>query len=47
METQELFDRLEQSIARYDLLRHPFYQTWGQGELTRFNAERNPICPSR
>jgi len=35
MQIQEFFDRLEKSIARYDLLRHPFYQAWSRGELTR------------
>jgi len=35
MEIQEFFDQLEQSIAHYDLLRHPFYQAWSRGELTR------------
>jgi pyrroloquinoline-quinone synthase len=34
MEVQEFFDQLEQSIAHYDLLRHPFYQAWSRGELT-------------
>jgi pyrroloquinoline-quinone synthase len=35
MEMQQFFDRLRQSIAEYDLLRHPFYQAWSRGELTR------------
>lgn len=26
---------LESRIAKYDLLRHPFYQAWSMGELTR------------
>lgn len=26
--------RLDESIAVYDLLRHPFYQAWSRGELT-------------
>jgi pyrroloquinoline-quinone synthase len=26
---------LENRIAKYDLLRHPFYQAWSKGELTR------------
>jgi len=34
----------EQEIAKYDLLRHPFYQAWSAGELTkedlRFYAEQ-------
>jgi len=35
MEIQEFFDRLQQSIARYDLLRHSFYEAWAQGSLIR------------
>jgi pyrroloquinoline-quinone synthase len=35
MEIEDFFDQLEQLIARYDLLRHPFYQAWSRGELTR------------
>jgi pyrroloquinoline-quinone synthase len=35
MEIQEFFERLAQSIAQYDLLRHPFYQAWTRGSLTR------------
>ncbi|HEY3987790.1 MAG TPA: CADD family putative folate metabolism protein [Acidobacteriaceae bacterium] len=31
----EFFARLDARIARYDLLQHPFYQAWSQGELTR------------
>jgi pyrroloquinoline-quinone synthase len=34
MEVQEFFDRLQQSIAQYDLLRHPFYEAWTRGSLT-------------
>jgi pyrroloquinoline-quinone synthase len=35
MNTTELFEQLEVSIARYDLLCHPFYKAWAAGELTR------------
>ena len=35
MDTDEFFGRLEDCIARYDLLRHPFYQAWSRGALTR------------
>ncbi len=35
MVTDEFFGRLDDCIARYDLLRHPFYQAWSQGVLTR------------
>jgi pyrroloquinoline-quinone synthase len=35
MEIQEFFDQLDECIRRYDLLRHPFYQAWSRGDLTR------------
>jgi pyrroloquinoline-quinone synthase len=35
MSTNEIFDRLESTIAKYDLLCHPFYRAWAAGELTR------------
>ena len=35
MDTTQFFDRLEASIAKYDLLCHPFYRAWAAGELTR------------
>lgn len=35
METTRFFQELEASIARYDLLCHPFYRAWAAGELTR------------
>lgn len=34
MTTEQFLHQLDQRIARYDLLRHPFYQAWGQGELS-------------
>ena len=35
MNTAEFFEQLEASIAKYDLLCHPFYRAWAAGELTR------------
>jgi pyrroloquinoline-quinone synthase len=35
MTTTQFFERLEASIAKYDLLCHPFYKAWAAGELTR------------
>jgi len=35
MNTTQFFERLEASIARHDLLCHPFYKAWSAGELTR------------
>lgn len=35
MNTAEFFEQLEARIAKYDLLRHPFYEAWAAGELTR------------
>ena len=35
MNTAEFFEKLESSIAKYDLLCHPFYRAWAAGELTR------------
>lgn len=35
MNTTQFLDQLEASIARYDLLYHPFYRAWAAGELTR------------
>lgn len=31
----ELWARIEDTMTRYDLLKHPFYQAWSKGELTR------------
>jgi pyrroloquinoline-quinone synthase len=30
-----VWDRIEESRKRWDVLQHPFYQRWSQGELTR------------
>jgi pyrroloquinoline-quinone synthase len=35
MDTTHFFEQLEASIAKYDLLCHPFYKAWTAGELTR------------
>ena len=35
MNTTQFFEQLEASIAKYDLLFHPFYRAWAAGELTR------------
>jgi len=35
MNTAIFFKQLESSIARHDLLCHPFYRAWAAGELTR------------
>src|SRR6202030_1896600 len=35
MNTTQFFEHLEASIARYDLLCHPFYKAWSAGELSR------------
>ena len=34
MGSAKFFDKLDASIAKYDLLRHPFYRAWAAGELT-------------
>jgi pyrroloquinoline-quinone synthase len=35
MEVSAFWQKAEQEIAQYDLLKHPFYQAWSAGELTR------------
>jgi pyrroloquinoline-quinone synthase len=35
MNTIQFFERLNERIAKYDLLCHPFYRAWSAGELTR------------
>lgn len=35
MTSSELWARVDDILARYDLLKHPFYQAWSKGELTR------------
>lgn len=35
MNTTQFFEQLRASIARYDVLCHPFYKAWSAGELTR------------
>jgi pyrroloquinoline-quinone synthase len=35
MNSTRFFEQLQASIAKYDLLCHPFYKAWAAGELTR------------
>jgi len=35
VEINSFLSRLDECIARYDLLCHPFYQAWSAGKLTR------------
>lgn len=35
MNSTQFFEQLQESIARYDLLCHPFYRAWAAGELSR------------
>jgi pyrroloquinoline-quinone synthase len=35
MNTPEFLEQLNARVAKYDLLRHPFYKAWAAGELTR------------
>lgn len=35
MEISAFWQRADQEIANYDLLKHPFYQAWTAGELTK------------
>jgi pyrroloquinoline-quinone synthase len=35
MKRPELWTRVTETIAQYNLLQHPFYQAWSKGELTR------------
>jgi len=35
MNSAAFFEQLEARIAKYDLLRHPFYKAWSEGKLTR------------
>ena len=34
MDDQRFIEELQQRIAKYDLLCHPFYKAWSAGELT-------------
>ena len=44
MKISAFWNQVDQEIARYDLLKHPFYQAWSAGELTardlRFYGEQ-------
>lgn len=35
MTSAELWMRVDEVLEQYDLLKHPFYQAWSKGELTR------------
>lgn len=35
MNTQEFFAELDSTVAKHDLLCHPFYKAWSAGKLTR------------
>ena len=35
MDSFVFWQQADQEIAKYDLLKHPFYQAWSAGELTR------------
>jgi pyrroloquinoline-quinone synthase len=35
MNPADFFEQLDARIAKYDLLRHPFYEAWSAGRLTR------------
>jgi pyrroloquinoline-quinone synthase len=38
--TEEIFDRIERSRRRWNVLRHPFYRRWSAGELTASELAR-------
>jgi pyrroloquinoline-quinone synthase len=40
MENSQVRSRIEETISRYDLLKHPFYQAWTAGELTTEDLRR-------
>ena len=35
MTNAEFLQKLDETIERHSLLKHPFYQLWNKGELTR------------
>lgn len=37
---RSVWDRIEESRRRWDVLQHPFYQRWSEGELTREELAR-------
>ena len=37
---QEFWSRAQEILSQYDLLRHPFYQAWSEGKLTRDDLTR-------
>ena len=36
----ELFERIQEAQERWNVLRHPFYVRWEEGELTREELRR-------
>ena len=38
--TQRTWERIEQARERWNVLRHPFYQRWSAGELSRDELAR-------
>ena len=38
--TQRIWERIEQARERWNVLRHPFYQRWSAGELSRDELAR-------
>jgi pyrroloquinoline-quinone synthase len=43
MRTQKLLGELEWRLREYDLLRHPFYEAWSAGDLTRTDLQEYAI----
>ena len=39
MPAQEILAHLERQLDQYDLLRHPFYEAWSAGQLTRTDLQ--------
>ena len=35
MNKKKFFEQLDARVAKYDLLCHPFYKAWADGQLTR------------
>src|SRR5437660_1473630 len=40
MTSKDFFEQLDARIAKYDLLRHPFYKAWSEGTLIREDLRR-------
>ncbi len=39
MEITSFWSAIEKTIAKYDLLKHPYYQAWSNGELTKIDLQ--------